>query len=135
MFNQPPVITKIYPIHKFRLTWIYPFHKLSGMEKQTAHYDLAAIKRKIMSDGIFTFTALARKGVDALGLSEAEAVGVLLSLQRGQLFKSMTTHADHRVWHNQPLATVFWLLSGVASSSIRTFTTPPVQTPKPLISN
>jgi motility quorum-sensing regulator/GCU-specific mRNA interferase toxin len=70
------------------------------MEKQTAHYDLAAIKVKIMSDGIFTFTALARKGVDALGLSEAEAVGVLLSLQRGQLFKSMTTHADHRVWQD-----------------------------------
>jgi motility quorum-sensing regulator / GCU-specific mRNA interferase toxin len=70
------------------------------MEKHKSHYDLEAIKKKVLCDGIFTFTALARRGVDTLGLSEAEAVDVVLSLQRSQLFKSMTTHSDHSVWQD-----------------------------------
>lgn len=70
------------------------------MEKHKAHYDLEAIKEKVLSEGIFTFTALARRGVDALGLSEADAVSVILGLQRSHLFKSMVTHSDHRVWQD-----------------------------------
>ena len=70
------------------------------MEKQTQHYDLTVVKARVTRDGIFTFTATARKGASALGLSEAVAVGMVLNLQRSQLFKSMTTHADHRVWQD-----------------------------------
>jgi motility quorum-sensing regulator/GCU-specific mRNA interferase toxin len=35
-----------------------------------------------------------------MGLSEAEALQVLLSLRKTMLYKSMTTHADHRVWQD-----------------------------------
>ena len=61
------------------------------MEKQTPHYDLAVVKERVVRDGIFTFTATARKGAAALGLSEAEAVSngrtayVKLTLQDGAL--------------------------------------------------
>lgn len=35
-----------------------------------------------------------------MGLSVAQAIGVVLDLRRGMLHKSMTTHADHRVWQD-----------------------------------
>jgi motility quorum-sensing regulator/GCU-specific mRNA interferase toxin len=70
------------------------------MEKQSAHYNLAAVKLRIMNSGMFVFTALARRGVKALGLSDAEALGVVLSMQRMHLYKSMTTNVDHSVWQD-----------------------------------
>ena len=70
------------------------------MEKRNAHYDLEAVKAIVLKEGIFIFTATARIGADRMGLSRAEAVGVVLGLQRGMLFKSMTTHADYQVWQD-----------------------------------
>jgi motility quorum-sensing regulator/GCU-specific mRNA interferase toxin len=70
------------------------------MEKRNAHYDLDAMKAIVLKEGIFTFTAMARIGADRLGLSRVEAVGVVLGLQRGMLFKSMTTHANHQAWQD-----------------------------------
>ena len=35
-----------------------------------------------------------------MGLTFAEAASVVLGLQRGMLHKSMTSHADHRVWQD-----------------------------------
>lgn len=70
------------------------------MEKRNAHYDLEAVKAIVLKEGVFTFTATARIGADRLGLSRAEAVGVVLGLQHGMLFKSMTTHADYQVWQD-----------------------------------
>jgi len=70
------------------------------MEKQVPHYHLTAIKTRIMQDGILVFTATARQGASALGLSDLDAIGVVLNLQRAHFFKSMTTHADHRVWQD-----------------------------------
>ena len=70
------------------------------MEKPTPHYNLKVIKTQVMQHGILVFTATARQGASALGLSELDAVGVVLNLQRSQFFKSMTTHADHRVWQD-----------------------------------
>ena len=51
------------------------------MEKQTPHYDLAVVKERVFRDGIFAFTATARNGAAALGLSEAEAVSLILVIQ------------------------------------------------------
>ena len=70
------------------------------MEKHTPHYDLAVIQAKKTKKGIFTFTRTARLGFSDMGLSEAEALQVLLSLRKTMLYKSMTTHADHRVWQD-----------------------------------
>lgn len=62
------------------------------MEKHTPHYDLAVIQALIAQKGIFTFTRTARLGFSDMGLSEAEALQVLLSLRKTMLYKSMTTH-------------------------------------------
>ncbi len=35
-----------------------------------------------------------------MGLSEADGVSIVLGLRRDMLFKSMTTHADSRVWQD-----------------------------------
>ena len=35
-----------------------------------------------------------------MGLSETEALAVIASLSNGMLLKSMTTHADHRLWQD-----------------------------------
>ena len=68
------------------------------MEKRTPHYDLDAIKAVVAKARLAAFTALARQGARRMGLSESETLAVVLGLKRGMLFKSMTTHADHRVW-------------------------------------
>ena len=70
------------------------------MEKQVPHYGLPVIKARVLKDGVLVFTATARQGASALGLSEFDAISVVLNLQRAQFFKSMTTHADHRVWQD-----------------------------------
>ena len=53
-------------------------------------------------------------------MAQVDALAVVQGLTAADFYKSMTTNADHRVWHNQPLATVFGLLSGMANSSIKT---------------
>jgi motility quorum-sensing regulator/GCU-specific mRNA interferase toxin len=70
------------------------------MEKRRAHYELAAVKAVIERDGIFAFTTTARLGADRMGVSQAEAVAVVLALEARMLFKSMTTHVDSRVWQD-----------------------------------
>lgn len=70
------------------------------MEKHTPHYNLAEIQALIAKKGIMSFTHTARLGFSNMGLSEAEALQVLLSLSKTMLYKSMTTHTDHRVWHD-----------------------------------
>jgi len=70
------------------------------MEKQSPHYDLAEIKAIVGRRGADAFTQTALRGIDEMALTYAEGVMVVLSLQRSMLFKSMTTHADHRVWQD-----------------------------------
>lgn len=74
--------------------------KVHGMEKKKAHYDLIALQAIVARDGLQVFTATARAGFLGMGLSAAEALAVVASLSKGMLFKSMTTHADHRLWQD-----------------------------------
>ena len=39
-------------------------------------------------------------GGATLGFSFEEIIGVVASLTSRDFYKSMTTHADHRVWHD-----------------------------------
>ena len=73
---------------------------IQSMEKGRAHYDLQALKDAVLAQGAAAFTRLAMRGIDAMGLSLAQAVTVVLGLRRGMLLKSMTTHSDHRVWQD-----------------------------------
>lgn len=70
------------------------------MEKNKAHYDLSLVKALVMKSHMDAFTRTAIRGMDAMGLSEAEGLAVVLDLRPDMLLKSMTTHADHRLWQD-----------------------------------
>ncbi len=70
------------------------------MEKRTPHYRLSDIQAIVAEMGLQAFTATAVFNAAAMGLTEEQAVGVVLSLSRSMFYKSMTTHADHRVWQD-----------------------------------
>jgi len=70
------------------------------MEKRKSHYDLGTIKALVLERGMDAFTRTAIRGLDGMGLSEAEGLSTVQNLQPGMLFKSMTTHADGRVWQD-----------------------------------
>lgn len=91
------------------------------MEKLKPHYLLKAIQAQMTVPEAMNLTLSALSGIRAAGMAQTDALAVVQGLTAADFFKSMTTQADHRVWHNQPLATVFGLLSGMASSSIRMF--------------
>lgn len=70
------------------------------MEKKKAHYDLKAVKQVVIRTGMDAFTRTAKDNSRMMGLSESEAVAVVLGLDSSMLFKSMTTHADSSVWQD-----------------------------------
>jgi len=70
------------------------------MEKNLAHYDLEAVKAVVQRCGIDAFTRTAYENARLMGLDRDSAVAVVLGLQSSMLFKSMTTHTDHRVWQD-----------------------------------
>jgi len=70
------------------------------MEKKKAHYPLSAIQALVRQSGFDAFTRIAQIGAMEMGLSEAQALGVVQALESGMLRKSMTTHADHTVWQD-----------------------------------
>ena len=70
------------------------------MEKRSPHYPLDALKALVHRNGLDAFTATAKNNARLMGLDGAAALAVVLGLQRGHFYKSMTTHADHRVWQD-----------------------------------
>jgi motility quorum-sensing regulator/GCU-specific mRNA interferase toxin len=70
------------------------------MEKRKPHYDLDAIIVVVRVRGVDSFTKAAKDGAVPMGLSHEAALEVVLHIQRGHLFKSMTTHADPSVWQD-----------------------------------
>ncbi|WP_297446455.1 type II toxin-antitoxin system MqsR family toxin [Acidiferrobacter sp.] len=69
------------------------------MEKRTPHCPLATVKA-LVGAGMFRTTQAARAGAVALGFDLAGMVAVVMALESGDFYKSMTTHADHRVWQD-----------------------------------
>lgn len=70
------------------------------MEKNTPHYRLGDIQTIVADMGMQAFNKTAVFNAIAMGLTEAQAVGVILSLSRTMFYKSMTTHADHKMWQD-----------------------------------
>lgn len=69
------------------------------MEKRTPHCKLSVIKALVEAGQVrATFTALA--GGAALGLDFEGMVGIVKALTPRDFLKSMTTHADHRIWQD-----------------------------------
>ncbi len=69
------------------------------MEKCTPHCKLPVVKA-LIAEGKVRATASALAGGAALGLGFDEIVEVVSALTPGDFYKSMTTHADHRIWQD-----------------------------------
>lgn len=70
------------------------------MEKRTPHYKLTAIK-KLIAAGNAVATASATASARAAGVqSLVDMCDVILALEPGDFYKSMTTRADHRIWQD-----------------------------------
>lgn len=69
------------------------------MEKKSPHCKLAVVKAMVESGKVrSTLSALA--GGAALGFDFDGIVGIVMALTPADFYKSMTTHADHRIWQD-----------------------------------
>ena len=69
------------------------------MEKSTPHCKLPMIK-SLIEAGKVRMTASAVIGGEQLGFDRAAMVEVVRALRPTDFYKSMTTHADHRIWQD-----------------------------------
>lgn len=58
------------------------------------------MQARIAKEGRDAFTLAAIRGGKAMGLATADMLEVIAGLRRADLFKSMTTLNDHRVWQD-----------------------------------
>lgn len=70
------------------------------MEKNIPHYPLAEIQAQMTTAQAMNLTISARGGIRAMGMAQDDALAVVQGLTRKRFYKSMTTHADHRVWQD-----------------------------------
>lgn len=69
------------------------------MEKSTPHCKLSVIKAMIEAGKVrTTFSALS--GAEMLGFDLDGMIAVVMALKSSDFYKSMTSHADHRVWQD-----------------------------------
>ncbi|MCA3002915.1 MAG: type II toxin-antitoxin system MqsR family toxin [Burkholderiales bacterium] len=70
------------------------------MEKSTPHCKLSVVQGMV-ERGQVRATATAFSGARELGINDlAGMCAVVMSLTTGNFYKSMTTHADHRIWQD-----------------------------------
>ena len=69
------------------------------MEKRIAHFRLDSI-HTLVSANQFALTHSARSGMSRLQCDRNDLKQVLLALTRKDFYKSMTSHADHRLWQD-----------------------------------
>lgn len=69
------------------------------MEKFTPHCKLTVVNA-LIRDGKVRLTKSAHEGGVALGFEFNEMLDVILSLTNAHFYKSMTSHADHKVWQD-----------------------------------
>lgn len=70
------------------------------LEKKKPHYELGRIKELVASPATRRITRTAFDGAAALGWSDPEIVDCVQGLKMSDFYKSMTTHADSRVWQD-----------------------------------
>jgi motility quorum-sensing regulator/GCU-specific mRNA interferase toxin len=69
------------------------------VEKSTPHCKLHVVRALVQANKVrFTMSAVA--GGAALGFDVPGMVEVVMALTRRDFFKSMTTHADHKIWQD-----------------------------------
>ena len=95
------------------------------MEKKTPHCKLAAVKAMVEA-GKVRSTNAAREGGAALGFDFDGMLAVVMGLAATDFYKSMTTHADHRLWQDvyrptTPLGEVYLKLTVIDDVLIVSF--------------
>ncbi len=65
-------------------------------EKGTPHYKLSVVKALVETSKV-RVTKAAREGGAALGFDFDSMLAVVITLTAADFYKSMTTHADHRL--------------------------------------
>lgn len=69
------------------------------MEKRTPHCSLERV-RALIAVGRVSPTGNALRGAQTLGMDYFGMLEVIMSLQRSDFYKSMTSHVDHRIWQD-----------------------------------
>jgi motility quorum-sensing regulator / GCU-specific mRNA interferase toxin len=69
------------------------------MEKRTPHCKLSVVKALVAAGKVRT-TQAARTGASELGMGFSDMLSVVTALTPADFYKSMTTHADHRIWQH-----------------------------------
>ena len=70
------------------------------MEKSVPHCKLTVVKACVEADEVRA-TASAYNGALELGIDDLSGMcAVILALTPSDFYKSMTTHADHRIWQD-----------------------------------
>jgi motility quorum-sensing regulator/GCU-specific mRNA interferase toxin len=69
------------------------------MEKRTPHYQLSLVKT-LIGEGKVRSTYSAVAGAAALGFDFTGLVSIIAALTARDFYKSMTTHADHKIWQD-----------------------------------
>ena len=69
------------------------------MEKATPHCKLATIKAMV-EQGSVRATTTAFSDAAAMGFDFDSMLSVVMALAQADFYKSMTTHADHRLWQD-----------------------------------
>ena len=70
------------------------------MEKRKPTYDLAAFKAAFDDADKLKVTGTALRSAAALGFGREEIVATIRAMRRQHFYKSMTSHADHRIWQD-----------------------------------
>src|SRR5271156_6661179 len=70
------------------------------MEKRKPTYDLAAFKAAFDDADKLNVTGTALRSAAALGFGREEIVATIRAMRREHFYKSMTSHADHRIWQD-----------------------------------
>ena len=69
------------------------------MEKRTPHCTLTRVKALVDAGNVRT-THAARIEANELGFVFSDMLSIVLALTPADFYKSMTTHADHKVWQD-----------------------------------
>ena len=70
------------------------------MEKSTPHCKLSVV-HTLIERGHVSATASAFRGARELGIHDLSGMcAIITTLTSANFFKSMTTHADHRIWQD-----------------------------------
>ena len=70
------------------------------MEKRKPTYDRAAFKAAFDDADKLNVTGTALRSAAALGFGREEIVATIRAMRRQHFYKSMTSHADHRIWQD-----------------------------------